>query len=158
MITAFILRGIDSTSPLRVSTGIRFHSSCSARNSSFLLLNFLPRTRRFKTSHKCSIGLRSGLWLGHFMTGMLTLGCRNHRFTSSDVCFGSLSCWNLSKIARFLFQNGNRFFLKISRYTHLSIVVLSNWTVKTSLKCTKNQRFLKITKVFSGTVRYPKNY
>ena len=29
-----------------------------------------------------------------------------------------------------------------------------DFNVKTSLKCTKNQRFLKITKVFSGTVAY----
>ena len=108
LITAFIRRGIDSIRPWIVSIGIRAHSSWRTRKSSFLLLIFRRANLRFSTFHKCSIGLRSGLWAGHFMTGMLTRGWRNQRLTIPAVCFGSPSCWNSSNRTLFLFQYDSR--------------------------------------------------
>ncbi len=72
-------------------------------------------TRTFNSLQRCSMGLRSGDWLGHSRT--LKCFLRSHSFVARAVCLGSLSCWKTQP--RFIFNalaDGRRFSLKISRY------------------------------------------
>ena len=51
-------------------------------------------TAIFKSYHRFSIGLRSGIWLGHSKT----FRCFpiNHSSVALTVCLGSLSCWKVN--------------------------------------------------------------
>ena len=55
-------------------------------------------TAIFSSFHTCSIGFRSGLWLGHSKT--FTDFLRSHSFVLLAVCFGSLSCWKVNLCPR----------------------------------------------------------
>ena len=56
-----------------------------------LIFMFSAPTRRPSSSHRCSMGLRSGDWLGHGRTS--TFLDSSHWVTHWDLCFGSLSIW-----------------------------------------------------------------
>ncbi len=48
----------------------------------------------FRSLQRCSIGFKSGLWLGHSRTVMELLW--SHSFVILAVCLGSLSCWKVN--------------------------------------------------------------
>ncbi|XP_075931719.1 gamma-aminobutyric acid receptor-associated protein-like 2 isoform X2 [Anarhichas minor] len=48
----------------------------------------------FRSLQRCSIGFKSGLWLGHSRT--FTELSRSHSFVILAVCLGSLSCWKMN--------------------------------------------------------------
>ncbi|XP_051570030.1 monocyte to macrophage differentiation factor 2-like isoform X2 [Myxocyprinus asiaticus] len=51
-------------------------------------------TAIFRSLQRCSIGFKSGLWLGHSRT--FTELSRSHSFVILAVCLGSLSCWKMN--------------------------------------------------------------
>ena len=51
----------------------------------------------FQVSQRCSIGLKSGLWLSHSRT-FRDLS-RSHSCVVLAVCLGLLSCWKVSKFS-----------------------------------------------------------
>ncbi|XP_078131727.1 uncharacterized protein LOC144534007 isoform X2 [Sander vitreus] len=51
-------------------------------------------TAIFRSLQRCSIGFRSGLWLGQ--SRMVTELFRSHSFVILAVCLGSLSCWKVN--------------------------------------------------------------
>jgi hypothetical protein len=51
----------------------------------------LDRSRRSNSSHRCSMGVRSGLWAGQSISG--TLLSTNHSLTDLALWNGPLSCW-----------------------------------------------------------------
>ncbi len=48
----------------------------------------------FRSLQRCSIGFKSGLWLGHSKT--VTELLWSHSFVILAVCLGSLSCWKVN--------------------------------------------------------------
>ncbi len=52
------------------------------------------RTAIFRSLQRCSIGFKSGLWLGHSRT--VTELLWSHSFIILAVCLGSLSCWKVN--------------------------------------------------------------
>ncbi len=48
----------------------------------------------FRSLQRCSIGFKSGLWLGHSRT--VTELLWSHSFVILAVCLGSLSCWKVN--------------------------------------------------------------
>lgn len=80
--------------------GILFHSSCRAAVNSLRLWTggSLCLTRRPRKSHKCSMGLRSGLMAGH---GILSIAfCRKKSFTACALWGLALSSINMGLVAR----------------------------------------------------------
>ncbi|KAK6291199.1 hypothetical protein J4Q44_G00383970 [Coregonus suidteri] len=75
----------------------------------------------FSSLQRCSIGFRSGDWLGHSRT--LRCFLRSHSLVDLAVCFGSLSCWKTQPrpIINALTE-GRRLLAKISRYMAPSIL------------------------------------
>ncbi len=51
-------------------------------------------TAIFRSLQRCSIGFKSGLWLGHSRT--VTELLWSHSFVILAVCLGSLSCWKVN--------------------------------------------------------------
>ena len=90
--------------------------------SSFKLDGFCWCTAIFKSYRRFSIGLRSGLWLGHSNT------CKcfplNHSSVAIAVCLGSLSCWkvNLCPSPKSL-EDWNRFPSRSSLYLECDVEV-----------------------------------
>ena len=112
-ITAASLLGYVSISLAHLAIGIFAHSSRQNCSSSFKLDGFCWCTAIFKLYHRFSIGLRSGLWLGHSKT----FKCfpLNQLSVALAVCLGSLSCWkvNLRPSLKSL-EDWNRFPSRIS--------------------------------------------
>lgn len=75
--------------PAHQPRGILAHSSLQNSLNSGMLVGFFAWTACFRSFHSISIGLRSGLWLGHSKT--LTFFCANHSLAEQFVCLGSLS-------------------------------------------------------------------
>ena len=64
------------------------------------------------SSHKCSIGFKSGLWLGHSRTYIFFLF--SHSSVALPLCFGSLSCLNVNLLPSFrLMADSSRFSSRI---------------------------------------------
>ncbi len=97
------------------------HSSLHKRSKSVRLRGHGLCTALFRSPHRCSIGFRSGLWLGHSKT--LIFFWWSHAFVDLDVCFGSLSCWKVNFLFIFSFlTDAWRFCAKIAWYLELFII------------------------------------
>lgn len=75
----------------------------------------LDLTCLFRTPHKCTIGLRSGDMLGHWIT--FTLFFFRNEPVAIDVIFGSLLCWKSSLGPRAR-SDGSIFSFSISQYIY----------------------------------------
>ena len=109
------LLGNDPTSLSHLDLGIFCHSSLQILSSSVRLDGERWWTAIFRSLQRCSIGFKSGLWLGHSRT--FTELFWNHSFVILAVCLGSLSCWkvNLRPILR-SWTLWKRFLSRISMY------------------------------------------
>jgi hypothetical protein len=78
---------------VNVSGGMAAHSSCRAvaRAVSDVGRWGLERSRHSNSSHRCSVGFRSGLWAGQSTSG--TLLSKNHSLTDIALWQEALSCW-----------------------------------------------------------------
>src|SRR5687768_778673 len=85
--------GIDSTRFLVTFGSIASHTSLILVRRSLLFEICCLRTSLSTWSHKCSMGLRSGLWAGH--SNSFTLFLLKNSVVDLDLCLGSLSCWNV---------------------------------------------------------------
>ena len=88
------LLGNDATSFSHLDLGILCHSSLQILSSSVRLAGERWWTAIFRSLQRCSIGFRSGLWLGQ--SRMVTELFRSHSFVILAVCLGSLSCWKVN--------------------------------------------------------------
>ena len=88
------LLGNDATSFSHLDLGILCHSSLQILSSSVRLDGEHWWTAIFRSLQRCSIGFRSGLWLGQ--SRMVTELFRSHSFVILAVCLGSLSCWKVN--------------------------------------------------------------
>ncbi len=95
--------------------GISCHSSLQILSSSVRLDGDRQWTAIFRSLQRCSIGFKSGLWLGHYRT--FTELSLSHSCVALSVCLGSLSCRkvNLRPSLR-SWALWNRFSLMISLY------------------------------------------
>ena len=100
------------TSRMHCSGVILAHSSTQTVLKSWRFRGPLLWTLIFSSSHRFSIGFKSGDLLGH------------------SVCLGSLSCWNV--YPRFIFSilvDGSRFLSRISRYISLFFLPSIIWSL-----------------------------
>ncbi len=88
------LFGKDATSFSHLDLGILCHSSLQILSSSVRLDVKRWWTAIFRSLQRCSIGFKSGLWLGHSRT--VTELLWSHSFVILAVCLGSLSCWKVN--------------------------------------------------------------
>ncbi len=88
------LFGKDATSFSHLDLGILCHSSLQILSSSVRLDGKRWWTAIFRSLQRCSIGFKSGLWLGHSRT--VTELLWSHSFVILAVCLGSLSCWKVN--------------------------------------------------------------
>ncbi len=93
------LFGKDATSFSHLDLGILCHSSLQILSSSVRLDGKRWWTAIFRSLQRCSIGFKSGLWLGHSRT--VTELLWSHSFVILAVCLGSLSCWKVNLPTRF---------------------------------------------------------
>ncbi len=93
--TAMSLFGKDATSFSHLDLGILCHSSLQILSSSVRLDGKRWWTAIFRSLQRCSIGFKSGLWLGHSRT--VTELLWSHSFVILAVCLGSLSCWKVNQ-------------------------------------------------------------
>jgi len=91
--TAWILRGIDSTNLISRPISSAFQSSWSTWNSSALLWGRRSYRLLSRIDQRFSIGLRSGDWEGQYGKRLMPR-CLMNSCKRLAVCFGSLSCWN----------------------------------------------------------------
>ncbi len=92
------LFGKDATSFSHLDLGILCHSSLQIISSSVRLDGKRWWTAIFRSLQRCSIGFKSGLWLGHSRT--VTELLWSHSFVILAVCLGSLSCWKVKPSAQ----------------------------------------------------------
>ena len=78
-----------------LSLGSSGHSSLQHLSSSIRLDGKRRCTAIFRSLQRCSIGLKSVLWLGHSRT--FTELSWSHTFDILAVCLGSLSCWKMNR-------------------------------------------------------------
>ena len=88
------LLGNDATSVSHLDLGILCHSSLQILSCSVRLDGERWWTAIFRSLQRCSIGFRSGLWLGQ--SRMVTELFRSHSFVILAVFLGSLSCWKVN--------------------------------------------------------------
>ncbi len=88
------LFGKDATSFSHLDLGILCHSSLQILSSSVRLDGKRWWTAIFRSLQRCSIGFKSGLWLGHSRT--VTELLWSHSVVILAVCLGSLSCWKVN--------------------------------------------------------------
>ncbi len=88
------LFGKNATSFSHLDLGILCHSSLQILSSSVRLDGKRWWTAIFRSLQRCSIGFKSGLWLGHSRT--VTELLWSHSFVILAVCLGSLSCWKVN--------------------------------------------------------------
>ncbi len=93
-ITALSLFRYDATSFAHLDWGIFCHSSLQILSSSVRLDGDLRWTAIFRSLQRCSIGFKSGLWLGHSRT--FTELSSSHSCVALAVYLGSLSCWKVN--------------------------------------------------------------
>ena len=74
--------------------GSFLHSSLQILSSSVRLDGERCCTAIFRSLQRCSIGLKSGLWLSHSRTFRDLF--RSHSCVVLAVCLGSLSCWKVN--------------------------------------------------------------
>src|SRR4029434_7814502 len=84
----------DATTFSHLDLGILCHSSLQILSSSVRLDGERWWTAIVRSLQRCSIGFRSGLWLGQ--SRMVTDLFRSTSFVILAVCFGSLSCWKVN--------------------------------------------------------------
>ena len=89
-ITSLSLLGYDATSVAHLCLGSFTHSSLQILSSSFRLDGERCCTATSRSLQRCSIGFKSGLWLGHSRT-FRDLS-RSHSCVFLIVCLGFLSC------------------------------------------------------------------
>ncbi len=82
------LFGKDATSFSHLDLGILCHSSLQIISSSVRLDGKRWWTAIFRSLQRCSIGFKSGLWLGHSRT--VTELLWSHSFVILAVCLGSM--------------------------------------------------------------------
>ncbi len=87
------LFGKDATSFSHLDLGILYHSSLQILSSSVRLDGKRWWTAIFRSLQRCSIGFKSGLWLGHSIT---VTELWSHSFVILAVCLASLSCWKVN--------------------------------------------------------------
>ena len=90
VITALALLGYDATSLAHLYLGSFSHSIIKILSSSVRLEEERHCTAIFKSLQRCSIGFKSGLWLGHSST-FRDLS-QSHSCVVLAVRLGSLSC------------------------------------------------------------------
>ena len=90
VITAWSLRPIDITKLLHSSFVMLFQALTTASLSSCLIRGVSPLSLLFRRWNACTIGLRSGYWLGQSKTFHFFPLIKS--FVLLAVCFGSLSC------------------------------------------------------------------
>ncbi len=88
------LFGKDATIFSHLDLGILCHSSLQILSSSVRLDGKRWWKAIFRSLQRCSIGFKSGLWLGHSRT--VTELLWSHSFVILAVCLGSLSCWKVN--------------------------------------------------------------
>ena len=93
-ITALSLLGYDATSLAHLYLVSFYHSSLHILSSSVRLDGECCCTAIFRYLQRCSIGFKSGHWLGHSRT-FRDLS-RSHSCVVLAVCLGSLSCWKMN--------------------------------------------------------------
>ena len=120
-ITAASLSEYVSTSFAHLETEIFAHSSLQNSSSSARLDGECLWTAIFKSCHRCSMGFRSGLWLGHSYTWIFF--DLNHSIVALAVCLGSLSCWKVNLFPSLKsFAASHRFSCRIALYLAPSIL------------------------------------
>ena len=88
------LLGYDATSLTHLYLRSFFHSTLQILSSSVGLDGEHHCTAIFRSLQRCSIGLKSGLWLDHSRTFRdLSL---SHSCVVLAMCLGSLSCWKVN--------------------------------------------------------------
>ena len=85
----------DATILAQLYLGSFAHSSLRHLSSSIRLDGKRRCTAIFRSLQRCSIGFKSGLWLGHSRT--FTQLSWSHSFDILAVCLGSLSCWKINR-------------------------------------------------------------
>ncbi len=88
------LFGKDATRFSLLDLGTLCHCSLQILSSSDRLDGKRWWTAIFRSLQRCSIGFKSGLWLGHSRT--VTELLWSHSFVILAVCLGSLSCWKVN--------------------------------------------------------------
>lgn len=117
------LLGIDSTSFAQIKESKLVHVSWLAFFNWFALLIAVFRIWRSISSHKCSIGFKSGLWAGHFNTVILLSA--KYAFISLAVCLGSLSCWKMNpRLPQSFLADTFKFYSKIPLYVSFTLIPL----------------------------------
>ena len=109
-----------SISFAHLETGISAHSSRQNCSSSFKLDGFRWCTAIFKSCYRFSIGLRSGLWLGH--SKIFKRFPLNHSSVALAVCLGGLSCWKVNLRPSLKSLEDSRISLYLAPSINLSIL------------------------------------
>ncbi len=95
--------------------GLHTAAGILAHSRSFRFWGCRWATRCFSSLQRCSIGFRSGDWLGHSRT--LKCFLWSHSLVALAVCLGSLSCWKTQPRPIFnALTERRRLLAKISRY------------------------------------------
>ena len=128
--TAVHRRLIDSTSRRRVAPGIACHSCCSSCARSWRVAGggLMARTRRPSTSHRCSMGLRSGERAGQSI--LTTPCCRRKVRTTAARWHGALSSWKMAPLPTACRAGRTRGLTIVSRY---ATPVRRPWTMSRGL-------------------------
>jgi len=77
-------------------------------------IRFPEYINRESSAHKFSIGFKSGLHGGNFITAIFR--SVNHFKVWRETCEVALSCWKIGRIPEFSFKNGIRISSNISVY------------------------------------------
>jgi hypothetical protein len=87
------LPGRLSARCLKVSGGMAAHSSGRSVTKAVSDVGHwsLEQSQHSNSSHRCSVGVRSGLWAGQSISGSLL--STNYSLTDVALCQGALSCW-----------------------------------------------------------------
>ena len=90
----YYLLGYDATSLAHLYLEIFSHSSLQILSNSVRLDGECRYTAIFRSLQRCSIGFKSGLWLGNSRTFRdLSI---SHSCVVLAVCLGLLSCWKVN--------------------------------------------------------------
>lgn len=95
-LAAVITCGLVSVRPAYLDPAIFLHSFLQKCSNTVRLCGDWVWIACFRFSHRFSIGLRFGLWLGH--SRISTLLTSDHFCVALDECLWSLSCWKKSHL------------------------------------------------------------